>query len=196
MLKLCIYSVVAWGGAGGTWVPPIILTGTFNLVSGQALVPIHQVPTFTLLFCSMCSFQLDKAWKLFIYGFNKEKLSAQSTLLKWEINTLGRLKMPFQRPYSSKFSRGACPRTSLAARAFGARDSPHPPANLATALIYELGLNFVINNNNNNNNFIYTALKSNNCHRVFFIKGSRLGVKEENWISFLFFSSKVTLILP
>ena len=71
----------------------------------------------------MCSFQLDKAWKLFIYGFNKEKLSAQSTLLKWEINTLGRLKMPFQRPYSSKFSRGACPRTSLAACAFGARDS-------------------------------------------------------------------------
>ena len=46
-----IYSAVAWGGAGGT----------FNLVSGHALVPIHQVPPFTLLFCSMCSFQLDKA---------------------------------------------------------------------------------------------------------------------------------------
>ena len=46
-----IYSAVAWGGAGGT----------FNLVSGQALFPIHQLPTFTLLFCSMCSFQLDKA---------------------------------------------------------------------------------------------------------------------------------------
>ena len=146
-LNCVFYSVVAWGGAGGTWVPPIILAGTFNLVSGQALVPIHQLPTFTLLFSSMCSFQLDKAWKLFIYGFNKEKLSAQSTLLKWEINTLGRLKMPFQRPYSSKFSRGACPRPSLAACAFGARVSPPPPpppANLATAPIYELGLNFVI----------------------------------------------------
>ena len=139
------------GRGRGDMGPPIILTGTFNLVSGHALVPIHQVPTFTLLFGSMCSFQFDKAWKLFIYGFNKEKLSAQSTLLKWEINTLERLKMPFQRPYSSKFSRGACPRTSLAARSFGARDClplPPPPSpnksNLATALMYELGLNFVI----------------------------------------------------
>ena len=30
---------------------------------------------FTLLLGWKCSFQFDKAWKLFIYGFNKEKLS-------------------------------------------------------------------------------------------------------------------------
>ena len=56
---------------------------------------------FTLLFGSMCSFRFDKAWKLFIHGFNKEKLL--------EINALGRLKMLFQRPW---ISGGACPRTA------------------------------------------------------------------------------------
>ena len=64
-----------------------------------------------------------------IYGFNKEKLL--------EINALRRLKMLFQRSYSSKSSGEACPRTPLAARAFGARDCPPPTlnkSNLATAL--------------------------------------------------------------
>ena len=56
---------------------------------------------FTLLFGSMCSFRFDKTWKLFIHGFNKEKLL--------EINALGRLKMLFQRPW---ISGGACPRTA------------------------------------------------------------------------------------
>ena len=53
-----------------------------------------------------------------------------------EINALRRLKMLFQRPCSSKSSEGACPRTPLAARAFGARDGAPPPnkSNLATAL--------------------------------------------------------------
>ena len=41
---------------------------------------------------------------------------------KWEINTLRRLKMLFQRPYISKSPGGACLRTPLAAHAFGARD--------------------------------------------------------------------------
>ena len=48
--------------------------------------------------------------------------------------------MLFQRPYISKSYGGACPRTSLAARAFGAHDSPPTPpppnkSNLATALL-------------------------------------------------------------
>ena len=53
-----------------------------------------------------------------------------------EINTLRRLKMLFQRPYSSKSSGEACPWTPIAARAFGARDCPPPPnkSNLTTAL--------------------------------------------------------------
>ena len=46
-----------------------------------------------------------------------------------EINALGRLKMLFQIPYILKSSGGACPRTPLAAQAFGARDWP-PPINL------------------------------------------------------------------
>ena len=54
-----------------------------------------------------------------IYGFNKEKLL--------EINYLRRLKMLFQRSYSSKSSEEACPRTPLAARAFGDRDCLPPP---------------------------------------------------------------------
>ena len=46
--------------------------------------------------------------------------------------------MPFQRPYSSKSSGEAWPRTPQADRAFGAPDCPHPPpppnkSNLATA---------------------------------------------------------------
>ena len=64
----------------------------------------------------MCSFRFDKAWKLFIYGFNKEKLL--------ESNALRRLKMLFQRPW---ISGEACPRTPLAARAFGDRDCPPSP---------------------------------------------------------------------
>ena len=52
-------------GRGGPG-PPIILIGTFNLVRGHAF--------HAALFISMCSFRLDKASKLFIYGFNKEKL--------------------------------------------------------------------------------------------------------------------------
>ena len=31
------FSTVGWGGARGAWDPPIILTGTFNLVGGHAL---------------------------------------------------------------------------------------------------------------------------------------------------------------
>ena len=81
---------------------------------------------FTLLFGSMCSFLFDKASKLFIYGFNKEKLL--------QIDALRRLKMLFQRPYSSKSSGGARTWTSLAACALGAHDW-HP--NLATALLVD-----------------------------------------------------------
>ena len=62
----------------------------------------------------------------------------QSTLFKWKINALGRLKMLFQRPHISKSSRGASPRTPVAARAFGARDCPPTldKSNLATALFF------------------------------------------------------------
>ena len=81
--------------------PPIILTGTFNLVSGHATL-------FTLPFRSMCSFRLDKVSKLFIYGFNKEKLL--------EINALRRLKILFQRPCSSKSSGVHAPGPSSSSR--------------------------------------------------------------------------------
>ena len=80
-------------GRGQGGLGPIILTGTFNLVGGHAL--------HSLLFGSMCSFRLDRAWKLFIYCFNKEKLL--------EINALGKLKMLFQRPW---ISGRACPGTA------------------------------------------------------------------------------------
>ena len=48
--------------------------------------------------------------------------------------------MLFQRPYISKTLGGACLRTPVAARAFGARDCPPPPnkSNLATALHKEM----------------------------------------------------------
>ena len=49
---------------------PIILTGTFNLVSGHAL---HSAPWFNVFI------RFDKAWKLFIHGFNKEKSSGYQT---------------------------------------------------------------------------------------------------------------------
>ena len=39
---------------------------------------------FTLLLGSMCSFRFDKASKLFIYGFNKEKLLEIDVLRKAE----------------------------------------------------------------------------------------------------------------
>ena len=44
--------------------------------------------------------------------------------------------MLFQKPYISKSSGGACPRTPLAARALGALDCPPPPnkSSLATGL--------------------------------------------------------------
>ena len=62
---------------------------------GGGLGPTNNFGSFfTLLFGSMCSFRFDKASKLFIHGFNREKLL--------EINALQRLKMLFQRPYSSK----------------------------------------------------------------------------------------------
>ena len=48
----------------------------------------------TLRFGSMWLFRFDKASKLFVYGFNKEKLL--------EITALRRLKMLFQRPYGAK----------------------------------------------------------------------------------------------
>ena len=58
-----------------------------------------------------------------------------------EINALGRLKMLFQIPYILKSSGGACPRTPLAAQAFGARDQASPnKSNLATALRLQLNL--------------------------------------------------------
>ena len=53
-----------WYTEGNLPPPPIILTGTF---SGHGLLA---ATFFTLLFCSMCPFPFDKAWKLFIYGFN------------------------------------------------------------------------------------------------------------------------------
>ena len=69
-----------------------------------------------------------------IYGFNKEKLL--------EINALRRLKMLFQRSYSSKSSGEACPRTPLAARAFGARDCP-PQLSINPILLQHCGVPFV-----------------------------------------------------
>ena len=70
---------------------------------GQARLIWKAATLFTLLFDLMCSFRFDKVSKLFIYGFNKEK--------RLEINALRRLKMLFQRSYSSKSSGGASPRT-------------------------------------------------------------------------------------
>ena len=53
-----------------------------------------------------------------------------------EINALGRLKMLFQRPYILKSSGGACPRTTLAARSFGACDWPPPPPPINLTLLW------------------------------------------------------------
>ena len=82
-------SAVAW--KRGRWPgPPNNFDWQFNLVSCRAL---HAALRF------------DEASKLFIYGFNKEKLL--------KINALRRLKMLLQRPPDT-----------LAARAFGALDWP------------------------------------------------------------------------
>ena len=45
----------AWGGARGRLGPPIILTGTFNLVSGHAFYAALQL---------MCSYRFDKSVKI------------------------------------------------------------------------------------------------------------------------------------
>ena len=49
---------VAWGGAGGTWAPPTILTGRFDLVSGHAF---HAALRFNV-FISIQSVKIVYLW--------------------------------------------------------------------------------------------------------------------------------------
>ena len=60
-----------WRGRGD-WPPPPQYIWQARLIWSAATL-------YTLLVGSMCSFQFEKAWKLFIYGFNKEKLSGYLT---------------------------------------------------------------------------------------------------------------------
>ena len=87
----------------------------------------------------MCSFRFDKASKLFIFGFNEEKLL--------EINALRRLGMPFQRPYNSKSSGEACPRRPPPnPLSSSRRDCPPPPpnkSNLSTAAATALKIDYL-----------------------------------------------------
>ena len=84
---------------------------------------------FTLLYGWLCLFRFAKAWKLFIYGCNKEKSDKNC----WKLMPSEGWKCYFRDPYILKSSGGACPRTTLAAHSFGARDwlpPPPPPINL------------------------------------------------------------------
>ena len=58
-----MYSAVAWGGAGGAWVPPIVWQA--RLIWSAAML-------LMLLYGSLGLFRFARACFLFFYGFNKE----------------------------------------------------------------------------------------------------------------------------
>ena len=63
---------------------------------------------FMLLFCSLCSFRFDKAWKLFLYGFNKGKScsrKAENAISKTLHFKILRGSMPPDPPSSSRLRR-------------------------------------------------------------------------------------------